>query len=69
MVHIGYCIVRQWWNQGITSEAFNLIISYLFNEVQVNRIESKHDPKNPGSGTVMLKCGLKRGGLEQSRDV
>lgn len=57
-VHIGYCIGKEWWNQGITSEALDGLISFLFKEVKVNRIESRHDPKNPSSGKVMEKCGL-----------
>lgn len=65
MARIGYCIGRQWWNQGITSEAFKLIISYLFNEVQVNRIEAGHDPRNPVSGKVMRKCGLQYEGTQR----
>lgn len=58
IVHIGYCIGSKWWNQGITSEAFSGIIPFLFDEVKVNRIESQHDPNNPNSGKVMIKCGL-----------
>lgn len=59
MVHIGYCIGRKWWHHGITSEAFSRIISFLIEEVGAKRIESRHDPRNPNSGKVMLKCGLK----------
>lgn len=58
MVHIGYCIGSKWWNLGYTSEAFLTIISFFFEKVRVNRIESQHDPKNPNSGKVMTKCGL-----------
>ena len=68
MVHIGYCIGRQWWNQGMISEAFGLTISYLFNEVQVNRIATRHDPRNPASGKVMQKCGLKYEGMQREAD-
>lgn len=68
IVHIGYCIGSQWWNKGITSEAFMGIIPYLFDEVKVNRIESQHDPKNPNSGKVMLKCGLKYEGTLRQAD-
>ena len=57
-VEIGYCIGRKWWHQGITSEAFSAVISFLFEEVGVNRIAAKHDPNNPHSGMVMKKCGL-----------
>ena len=66
-VHIGYCIGKAWWHQGIVSEAFAEIIPFLFDEVKVNRIESRHDPHNPNSGKVMMKCGLKyEGTLRQS---
>ncbi|WP_282920021.1 GNAT family N-acetyltransferase [Ignavigranum ruoffiae] len=57
-VHIGYCIGSKWWKQGITTEAFKIIISFLFEQVKVQRLESQHDPNNPNSGKVMEKCGL-----------
>lgn len=68
MVHIGYCIGSRWWNQGITSEAFSAIIPFLFDKVKVNRIESQHDPNNPNSGKVMIKCGLKYEGTLRQAD-
>ena len=57
-VSIGYCIGSKWWRQGYTSEAFAAIIPFLFEQVEVNRIEAQHDPGNPNSGRVMQKCGL-----------
>ncbi len=57
-VHIGYCIGSKWWHSGFTSEAFSAIISFFFEEVEAERIESMHDPENPNSGKVMKKCGL-----------
>lgn len=68
MVHIGYCIGSKWWHQGITSEAFNAIIPFFFEEVGVNRIESQHDPNNPNSGLLMKKCGLKYEGTLRQAD-
>lgn len=68
MVHIGYCIGRKWWNKGITSEALKAVMDYLFDVVEVNRIESRHDPKNPYSGMVMKKCGMKYEGTLRSSD-
>lgn len=58
MVHVGYCVDKKWWHRGITSEALLELIRFFFEEVQVNRIESRHDPHNPNSGKVMKKCGL-----------
>ncbi len=68
IVHIGYCIGSKWWNQGITSEAFSVIIPFFFDIVKVNRIESQHDPNNPNSGKVMKKCGLKYEGTLRQAD-
>ncbi len=68
-VHIGYCVGSKWWNKGFTTEAFKAIIPFLFEEVKVNRIESQHDPRNPNSGRVMQKCGLKYEGTLREADV
>ena len=69
ILHIGYCIGSRWWNQGITSEAFSDIIPFLFEQVKANRIESQHDPRNPNSGKVMIKCGLKYEGTLRQADI
>jgi ribosomal-protein-alanine N-acetyltransferase len=69
MVHIGYCIGRKWWHMGYTSEALKELIRFFFEEVGVNRIESRHDPRNPNSGKVMMKCGMKYEGTMRQSDV
>ena len=69
MVHIGYCIGQKWWNKGYTSEAFMKLIRFFFEEVGVNRIESRHDPRNSNSGKVMMKCGLRYEGTLHQSDV
>jgi len=55
---IGYCIGKEFWNKGITTEAFKTVINFLFNEVGVVRIQAKHDTDNVGSGEVMKKVGM-----------
>ena len=67
-VHIGYCIGKTWWHRGITSEALKAVMDFLFEEVDVNRIEARHDPQNPNSGKVMKKCGMKYEGTLRSSD-
>ena len=69
MVHIGYCIGQKWWNKGYTSEALAELIRFFFDEAGVSRIESRHDPRNPNSGRVMTKCGLKYEGTMRQSDV
>ena len=68
MAHIGYCIGRTWWYRGITSEALKAVMDFLFDVVDVNRIEARHDPRNPNSGKVMKKCGMKYEGTLRSSD-
>ena len=68
MAHIGYCIGRAYWHKGITSEALKAVMDFLFDVVDVNRIEARHDSKNPNSGKVMKKCGLKYEGTLRSAD-
>ncbi len=68
MAHIGYCIGQNWWHQGITSEALQAVIDFLFDTVEVNRVEARHDPRNLNSGKVMKKCGMKYEGTLRSAD-
>ena len=50
------------------TEALQAVMDFLFEEVGVNRIESRHDPRNPGSGKVMDKCGMQYEGLLRQSD-
>ena len=68
ILHIGYCIGSRWWNQGITSEALAAVIRFFFEQVGAGRIDSRHDPRNPGSGKVMENCGLTREGILRRSD-
>lgn len=67
-MEIGYCIGRRWWHQGITSEALKAVMDYLFDEVGARRVEARHDPRNPHSGAVMRKCGMKYEGTHRRAD-
>lgn len=69
MVHIGYCMGKQWWHKGIMSESLKCVMDFLFEKVGVHRIESRHDPRNPHSGDVMKKCGMKYEGTMRQSDV
>ena len=67
-MQISYCIGRNWWHQGITTEALKAVMDFLFDTVGANRIEARHDPRNPNSGKVMQKCGMKYEGTLRSSD-
>ena len=69
MVHMGYCIGKAWWGQGMAAEAFEEVIDFFFNKVGVNRIEARHDPSNQASAKVILKCGLIYEGTSRQADT
>lgn len=56
---IGYCLGDAFWGKGIMPEALGEIIRFLFEEVGMNRIQATHDVRNPNSGRVMEKCGMR----------
>lgn len=67
-VNIGYAIGKKWWHRGITTEALQAVLNFLFEECDVNRVEAWHDTRNPNSGKVMQKCGMKFEGIHRSAD-
>ena len=62
---IGYCMSRAFWGRGIMPEAFRAVITFLFDTVGLRRIYAHHDVRNPKSGRVMVKAGLKFEGIHR----
>ena len=67
-VEIGYCIGKNWWRKGYTSEALKALIAFFFDQVGVGRIQARHDSRNPNSGAVMDKCGMVCEGILRRAD-
>lgn len=65
-IEVGYCIGRAWWHQGIMTEALQAVIAFFLDEVGFNRVEAFHDVRNPHSGDVMRKCGMRYEGTQRS---
>lgn len=55
----GYWIGKAFWNNGYCTEAVQEVVRYGFEELGLNRIEARHMTKNPASGRVMAKAGMK----------
>lgn len=64
---IGYSLAREYWNQGLMTEALKALIDFSFNRLRLNRLEAQHDTRNPASGKVMLHCGMKKEGTLRQR--
>ena len=56
---IGYCIGKAYWHQGYTTEALRAVLDFLFKQVGIKTIIARHDIRNPHSGDVMRKSGMK----------
>ncbi len=59
---LGYWIGKPHWGQGYGTEAARRVLRYAFEELALNRVYGLHMTKNPASGRVMEKLGMKREG-------
>lgn len=53
---IGYCIGKNFWNQGIMTEVLNEVINFAFKEIKFERITARRHINNIASGMVLKKC-------------
>lgn len=56
---LAYWIGRKYKNNGYCTEAAKGIVRYAFGEMNLNRVFARHLGKNPASGAVMKKLGMK----------
>ncbi|MBQ9251255.1 MAG: GNAT family N-acetyltransferase [Clostridia bacterium] len=66
-MEVGYSLGRAWWHQGYAAEALGSLLNLLFEQTEVNRVEGQCDVRNPNSGRVMEKCGMRREGTLRQR--
>jgi len=62
-----YLLGCDYWNQGYGTEALKAVIRFAFEELEVQRITADHMTKNPASGAVMRKAGMKHIATEQEK--
>lgn len=62
---LGYWVGKPYWGQGYCTEAAQEVIKFGFQELGLNRIQAHHFPRNPASGRVMQKLGMRYEGLER----
>jgi RimJ/RimL family protein N-acetyltransferase len=55
---IGYWLDENYWNKGITTEAVRLLVSYIFLNLDIDRIYSEVFSNNPSSMKVAEKNGF-----------
>ena len=62
---LGYCIGRAWWGRGYVPEAVRAVIGFLIRDVGFYRVFARHDTRNPNSGRVMQKSGMRFEGVQR----
>lgn len=60
---LGYCISREYWNQGYMTEAASAVMKYIKDKYDLLRIEGRHIEENVASGRVMEKIGMQKEGV------
>ena len=66
---LGYCMSEKYWNKGLMTEAVKRVIKYLFEECDAEVITADYLEKNPASGKVMIKSGMKYDGTLRKRVI
>lgn len=56
---IGYWIGLPFWNRGYATEATKVALNYGFATLHLHRIYASHLGRNPASGRVMQKSGMR----------
>lgn len=62
-VSIGYFLAEDNWGKGIATESVRMVVKFLFEEVNVNRIQAEVMPANEVSKKVLLTNGFMKEGL------
>lgn len=64
---IGYDLNRQYWRQGLMTEAVHAIVRWGFITMALHRIEADTTEGNTGSMRVLEKCGFALEGTARQR--
>jgi len=64
LIEIGYRYVTAVWGQGVATEAARVVLNHGFREFAFDPIVAVTHPENLGSHRVLMKIGLRPGGLQ-----
>ena len=64
---VSFWIGKPWWGRGFATETTQGILRFAFESLGLNRVYAHYRVRNPGSGRVLAKAGMKREGLLRQR--
>jgi len=59
---LGYWIGKPYWGQSYCTEAARAVARFAFEGLNLNRVHAMHFSRNPASGRVMQKIGMRHEG-------
>ena len=62
---LGYWVGKPYWGQGFCTEAARVVLRYGFYSMGLKRIHACHFARNPASGRVMQKIGMRHEGCRR----
>ena len=64
---VAYYLAERAWGKGYMTEILKRVIDFCFDDLGLNRVEADHFARNPASGKVMEKAGMKKEGLMRQK--
>ena len=62
---LGYWIGKPYWSRGYATEAAKAVVAYSFEVLKLNRVYAYHFTRNPASGRVLEKVGMRYEGCRR----
>ncbi len=62
---MGYWIAVPRWGQGYCTEAGRALLAFAFDVMGIHRVQARHFVRNPASGRVMQKLGMRLEGVHR----
>ncbi|MGE5176133.1 MAG: GNAT family N-acetyltransferase [Hyphomicrobiales bacterium] len=62
---VGYWIGVPYWGQGVATEAARAVLDYGFDGLGLHRIQAHYLTRNPASGRVLAKIGMRPEGIRR----
>lgn len=66
---LGYWVGKPFWNRGYCTEAAEAVLRFAYEELDLVRVHASHLTRNPASGRVLRKIGMKHEGCRRGHFV
>jgi ribosomal-protein-alanine N-acetyltransferase len=66
---LGYWVGKPYWNLGYCTEAARSVVRFAFEDLRLRRVFAQRYGRNPASGRVMQKAGMRHEGTLRQHTV